>query len=185
MEQPHFPRGTGGDLAWWEADLCPVQCFPTRPLVSSLPGKRERGWRWRSELVLFSSVSAVFPQGSPVLALLSPPLGCFAQELGLIAFSSYSFHGGHLTRNSSYDPSVSTLFSAKGKTPADFANVWKKIQLVGFAVQSCREMKWRVVIRLIVFLKRQFARSFRCPYLKTTLLWVCQPRANSTVHVLG
>lgn len=113
-------------------------------LIPWLAGRRERGWRWRSELALVSSVSPVFPQGSPVLALLSPPLGCFAQELGLIAFSSYSFHGGHLTRNSSYDPSVSTLFSAKGKTPADFANVWKKYS---WLVLLCRAAeRWSDVL---------------------------------------
>lgn len=158
------------DLSRWEADVAPIQCFPVYPLASWNEGER----RW-SELAPFCSASPTFPYSSPVLAFPSFPLRSYTQELGLISFSSYLFLGGHRDRNSSYDPSVSTFSSAKGKTPAASADVWQKCGW--FCSAGLRgEMRG---CDMIVFLKR----SILSPYLKTILVWVCQPRADSAAHV--
>lgn len=75
--------------------------------------------------------SPLFPSSSPVLAFLHSSLHCFTHKLELICFSSCSLHRGYLTRNSSCDPSVSVLSSAKGKTPSTPAHVGGN--RVGFA----------------------------------------------------
>lgn len=91
---------------------------------SSSPGllspSGKRGWGWWSTSALLS-----------LCCLLSWALLTVLHSGVRADFFFCWLPWGHLSRNSSYDPSVSPFCSAKGKAPADFAS--RGTNRVGFA----------------------------------------------------
>lgn len=122
----------GGGIRWVLVSNGTIVCFlwhqrrfflvgsrsSSNPGLSSWSGKRGWGWGSRSALL---SLSPLLSWALPGLLHSGVRADCFFCWLPW----------GHLSRNSSYDPSVSPLCSAKGKAPADFAS--RGTNRVGFA----------------------------------------------------
>lgn len=105
----------GGGIRWILVDffLWHQQIYPVGSRSSSNPrlcpsGKRGWGWGFKSTLL---SLCALLSWALPALF----HWGVWAD------FFLCWLPWGHLSRNSSYDPSVSPFCRARGKAPADFA----------------------------------------------------------------
>lgn len=151
----------GGGIRWILVDffLWHQQIYPVGSRSSSNPrlcpsGKRGWGWGFKSTLL---SLCALLSWALPALF----HWGVWAD------FFLCWLPWGHLSRNSSYDPSVSPFCSARGKAPADFAK--EGTNRVAFA----RNEKWRVVMSLF-FCSDNLHSPFLSPHLKIILVWVCQ-----------